>query len=82
MALWTVHANYDPEDHVWYVFDSDIPGLATDGESLERLRERVVAVLPELLELNAPDFDDKSRLVGPHMVRLAAFHESTVPVAA
>jgi predicted RNase H-like HicB family nuclease len=82
MTIWNVRANYDPDDQVWYVFDSDIPGLATDGETLERLRERVAAVLPDLLELNAAEIADKCRLDGPHLIHLIAFHESTVPVAA
>lgn len=53
----------------------------TEGETLERLRDRAAAVMPELLELNA-DHIDPERRAGPHSLRLVAFHESTVPVAA
>ncbi len=81
MALWTLHAAYDPEAHVWYTMDCDVPGLVTEGETLERLRERAAAVLPELLDLNADEIEP-SRREAPHSLRLVAFHESTVPIAA
>lgn len=81
MALWTIHAAYDPEARVWYTVDCDVPGLVTEGETLERLRDRAAAVMPELIEDNAHLLDEARRR-GPHMLRLVAFHESTVPVAA
>lgn len=81
MTVWTLHAAYDAEAHVWYTIDCDVPGLVTEGETLERLRERAAAVMPELLADNA-ELIDAERLRGPHSLRLVAFHESTVPVAA
>jgi len=81
MAVWTLHAAYDPEERIWYTLDCDVPGLVTEGETLERLRERAVAVLPELVADNAHLIDEERR-AGPHSLRLVAFHESTVPVAA
>ena len=81
MTLWTIHAAYDAEARVWYTLDCDVPGLATEGETLERLRERAAAVLPELVAANA-DRIAPDRRDGPHSLRLVAFHESTFPVAA
>lgn len=81
MAIWTLHAAYDPEERIWYTLDCDVPGLVTEGETLERLRERAAAVLPELLEDNAGQISPEKR-VGPHSLRLVAFHESTMPIAA
>ena len=81
MAVWTIHAAYDPEAHFWYVIDCDVPGLVTEGATIEELRDRAAAVLPELLELNAHEVPVE-RQAGPHHLRLVAFHESTVPVAA
>lgn len=81
MTLWTLHAAYDPESRIWYTMDCDVPGLLTEGETLERLRERAVAIMPELLELNAEHIPPERR-DGPHSLRLVAFHESTIPVAA
>jgi len=81
MAIWTLHAGYDPEAGVWYTLDCDVPGLVTEGATLERLRDRAVAVMPELIEGNAHLIDEERRR-GPHALRLVAFHESTMPVAA
>lgn len=81
MAVWTLHAAYDAESHMWYTMDCDVPGLVTEGETLERLRERAAAVMPELLADNA-DLIDEERLRGPHSLRLVAFHESVAPIAA
>ena len=81
MSLWTLHAAYDLEAQVWYTVDCDVPGLITEGETLERLRDRAVAVLPELVADNA-HLIPEDRRAGPHSLRLVAFHESTVLVAA
>ncbi|MGL5839471.1 MAG: DUF1902 domain-containing protein [Sphingorhabdus sp.] len=81
MAIWTLHAAYDPEEHIWYTLDCDVPGLVTEGETLEHLRDRAAAVLPELLVDNAALIAPEKRQ-GPHSLRLVAFHESTMPIAA
>lgn len=49
----TVTAFWDDEAGVWVATSDDIPGLATEAASLDRLLERVVAVTPELMEDNA-----------------------------
>ena len=61
MTVWTLHAAYDPEEHIWYTLDCDVPGLVTEGETLERLRERATAVMPELLADNATLIDEDRR---------------------
>ena len=81
MTLWTIHAAYDSEARVWYTLDCDVPGLVTEGETLERLRERAAAVMPELISDNA-HLIPAERREGPHELRLIAFHESTAPIAA
>jgi hypothetical protein len=45
-----VRAAWDHEVSVWYVEDSDIPGLATESETLEGLKQRVRDILPDLLD--------------------------------
>ncbi len=60
MALFIVKVALDKEAGVWYVADSDVPGLATEAETFDRLREKVLAMVPELLELNGFDPDDGS----------------------
>ncbi len=80
MVLWNVDANYDPEAHVWYAIDSDIPGLAVDADTLEALEVKIGNVLDDLLEIHAEDIVDKSRLQGPHTIRMVAFYEGTLPL--
>ena len=81
MTLWTLHAAYDPEARVWYTLDCDVPGLVTEGDTLEHLRDRAMAVIPELIADNAEMLTPERRK-GPHSLRLVAFHESTVSIAA
>ena len=82
MTLWTVWANYDPEAKVWYTCDSDLPGLVTEGESLAELERRIGERFMDMLEANADLIIDKSRLEGPHEVRLVAFSETRSSIAA
>lgn len=44
-----VRAAWDEDAKVWYIEDSDIPGLVTESESLEGLRQRIRDILPDLL---------------------------------
>lgn len=46
-----VTAAWDDAAHVW-VAESDDIGLATEAPTFDALRERVLAMIPELLELN------------------------------
>lgn len=74
MAVWSLHAGYDDEAKVWYTLDCDVPGLVTEGDTLGRLIDRAVAVMPELLIDNA-HLVSPDRLEGPHSLRVVAFHE-------
>jgi hypothetical protein len=47
-----VHATWDDEAKVWVVTSDDIPGLATEAESLDVLIPKLKIMIPELLELN------------------------------
>lgn len=82
MALWTIRANYDPEEHVWYSYDGDVPGLMIDAETLEDLARKAGEQLPDLLDIHEADFSDKTMLAGPHRLRIIAFHEREFDVAA
>lgn len=52
-----VRAAWDSEVNVWYVEESDIPGLATEAPTLEGLKQRVRDIVPDLLDgqENVPD---------------------------
>ena len=45
-----VRIAWDVEAKVWYVEESDIPGLATEADTLEELRKKVPIIIQDLLE--------------------------------
>ncbi len=47
-----VKAVWDEEAHVWVAFSEDVPGLATEADTLEQLIEKLKIMIPELLEAN------------------------------
>jgi predicted RNase H-like HicB family nuclease len=50
-----VRATWDPEASVYVAESDDVPGLATEAESLDALIVKLTAIIPELLELNDGD---------------------------
>lgn len=42
----------DPAAGVWVAESEDVPGLVTEAEGLERLLEKLQAMIPELWSLN------------------------------
>lgn len=52
MKAYTITCRWDDEAGVWYVAESNVPGLATGAESLDELVTKLEIVIPELLELN------------------------------
>ena len=52
MALLVVKASFDREAGVWFVSDTEVPGLSTEAPSFDALCEKVLNLAPELLELN------------------------------
>ena len=47
-----VRAEWDENARVWVATSDDVPGLATEGEALEGLIEKLKIMIPELLEAN------------------------------
>jgi predicted RNase H-like HicB family nuclease len=47
-----VRAEWDEEARVWVATSDDIPGLATEGDNLEGLVDKLKEIIPELLEAN------------------------------
>jgi predicted RNase H-like HicB family nuclease len=47
-----VLADWDPEANVWVATSDDVPGLATEAETIEALTARLRSMIPELLEAN------------------------------
>ena len=52
-----VRASWDDEASVWVADSSDVPGLATEAATFEALRDKVLQMIPELLELNGVTSD-------------------------
>lgn len=59
--IFYVVCKWDHEAHVWYVADSNVPGLATEAPTTDELLANVDALIPELLECNEVDEDDNDR---------------------
>jgi predicted RNase H-like HicB family nuclease len=47
-----VRADWDPEAKVWVADSDDVPGLATEAETVEELVAKLETMIPELLDLN------------------------------
>jgi hypothetical protein len=47
-----VNALWDNDSSVWVATSNDVPGLATEAETLEALRQKLREMVPELLVLN------------------------------
>jgi len=58
----TVSAIWDPDAEVWVATSDDVPGLATEAPTMEALRAKIEAMIPELLELNR-GLDEHDRVV-------------------
>jgi hypothetical protein len=52
-SLIVVRAFWDADAAVWVGTTDDVPGLATEASTLEALRDKVVVMIPELMEANA-----------------------------
>jgi len=50
--IFFVRAEWDQEVGVWVATSDDVPGLATEAETLEALSAKLEYMIPELLEAN------------------------------
>ena len=51
-SLILVRAQWDNAARVWVATTDDVPGLATEAETLEALRDKLVVMIPELMQAN------------------------------
>jgi predicted RNase H-like HicB family nuclease len=56
-TLILVRAEWDDDAKVWVATSADIAGLATEAATLEELRDKVLAMVEELAELNGMHSD-------------------------
>ena len=47
-----VHADWDAEAAAWVASSHEVPGLATEAETIERLIGKLETMIPELLAAN------------------------------
>lgn len=47
---YEIRIEWDAEADVWYVVDSNVPGLATEAPTIEAMLARLEVMVPELLE--------------------------------
>jgi len=52
MKTFDVVAHWDAEANVWWADSDQIPGLATEAPTHERLDKNIRFIAPELLNLN------------------------------
>ncbi len=50
-----VIAKWDDEAKVWVAFSDDVPGLATEADTLDELVAKIKVMVPELLAENVPE---------------------------
>jgi hypothetical protein len=46
---YTVTCHWDEEAEVWYVSDTDVPGLATEAAVVEEMEDKLLWMVPEVL---------------------------------
>ncbi len=54
-----VRAEWDEEASVWVATSDEVPGLATEDDTIEGLIGKLKIIIPELLELNEDDHDNE-----------------------
>jgi predicted RNase H-like HicB family nuclease len=59
-----VRAHWDAEAKVWWAESDDVPGLVTEAADINVLIDNILALVPELIELNeGPDGEVPVQLV-------------------
>jgi predicted RNase H-like HicB family nuclease len=54
-----IRAEWDDEANVWVATSDDVPGLATEAETIEALSAKLQIMVPDLLDANGyPDGPD------------------------
>lgn len=54
-----IRAEWDPEAQVWVATSDDVPGLATEADTLEALSAKLELMVPELLDANGQPHEDE-----------------------
>ncbi|MEL6353919.1 MAG: DUF1902 domain-containing protein [Cyanobacteria bacterium J06627_28] len=74
-----VDAFWDSEAQVWVATSEDVPGLATESETLETLTQKLKNMVPELLQLNNVIPEREASVV---TIELTSRRQESIQVAA
>ena len=55
MENYYVKAEWDADASVWYVAETNVPGLCTEAETADDLFRKLDTMVPELLALNGAE---------------------------
>ena len=74
-----IDAFWDVEAEVWVATSEEVPGLATEADTLESLTQKLRAMVPELLQLNNVLPENQASAI---TIELTSRRQETVRVAA
>lgn len=77
-----VHLAFDPEASVWYIAESDIPGLRLEADDPMDLVRRISESAGELLNLNQSEVLERHQSKARRAIRFTPIFDSSLPVAA
>jgi hypothetical protein len=49
---YSVKCNWDADARVWFVSETNVPGLATESATVEAMTKKLRTLIPELLAMN------------------------------
>ncbi len=73
--VYFVKAEWDEEAEVWYVSQTDVPGLVAEADTPEELLKLLSTLIPEVMELNGGGADPNV----PYSVMLDHLRAQRVP---
>lgn len=75
MNIITVHGFWDDEAGVWVASSEDVPGLATEADTMNLLVEKLKVMIPELLAANGyPGSEDVLFKLSAELTAIAHRH--------
>ncbi len=77
-SVYQVNAFWDDETAVWVATSEDVPGLATEADTIEALSQKLRNIVPELLMSNHVISAD---YVGAIAVQLTSQRQELIEVA-
>ena len=70
---FTITVSHDEKEGVWFVQESDVPGLNAEAPTLDELVEVITDLAPDLVAANLPGTDSVTFCV-QHVVEARAAH--------